>query len=217
MIDVIIADAFGLLIDSPAYTKKNFYEFVKDKIDMGKEELIATYKQFRYRSYTDPDYHYEDAMTELFDHLQLEGCEEFIAWNHELNRQTRVMPGAIEMLQALQADGKDVYVVTDYSLPLERAEETFRKVGIFPHISGIVSSKEVGHMKPSQEIFDYVFETYGIERENCAFIGHSYDEIAGAHYLGITTFACFYEDEEDIGFLPDTHQLETLDQLADRV
>ncbi len=220
MTSAIITDAFGVLVESKGNSRKMFYEYVKDKTTQPKEEVMRVYNQYRARSFTEKDYNYEEAIRDTFQGLGIEKhYDDFLRANQVEQRKIEVKnDNVIKMLSGLKQKGVPVYVLTDFDEPTDYVRNIFSRLGLLKLVTDIVSSKDVGHMKPSSEVFDYTLRRYGLKKEDTAFLGHSYDEVRGAHELGFKTFACFYENEEgDFSFVPDEQKLSKLEELVEKV
>ncbi|MBI4980060.1 HAD family hydrolase [Candidatus Woesearchaeota archaeon] len=220
MISAIIMDAFGVLVESKGNTSRMFYEYVKDKTAAPKEEVMRIYNQYRARSFTEKDYNYEEAIRDTFWELDMkEYYDDFLKLNQVEQKKIEVKnESVIKMLSGLKQKGISVYVLTDFDEPTDYVRNIFSKLGLLELITDIISSKDVGHMKPSPEVFDYTLRKYGLKKEDTAFLGHSHDEVRGAHELGFKTFACFYADEEgDFSFVPDEQRLSGLEELVEKV
>jgi HAD superfamily hydrolase (TIGR01549 family) len=220
MTSAIITDAFGVLVESKGNTRKMFYEYVKDKTTKSKEEVMQIYNQYRARSFTEKDYNYEEAIRDTFQGLSIEEYyNDFLTLNQVEQRKIEVKnESVIKMLSGLKQKGVPVYVLTDFDAPTDYVKTIFSRLGLLELITDIVSSKDVGHMKPSPEMFDYMLSKYGLRKEDTAFLGHSYDEVRGAYELGFKTFACFYEHEEgDFSFVPDEQKLSELEELVGKI
>ena len=60
-----------------------------------------------------------------------------------------------------------------------------RELEILKHFDGLVMSAEIGIVKPSFEIFDYLCKTYNLSPEETVFVDDRRDNIEGAEKYGI--------------------------------
>lgn len=59
--------------------------------------------------------------------------------------------------------------------------------GIFALFKDSVISAEIGMMKPSKDIYEYILKTHNLAPHNCLFIDDQQENIASAQELGITS------------------------------
>ena len=84
----------------------------------------------------------------------------------------------------MQAWGTDpVYIGNNWSEEMfPYAEESFEWLELF---DGVVVSGRVKMIKPDRDIFDHLFETYGLRAEDVIFIDDHEPNIVAARDLGI--------------------------------
>lgn len=204
----ILSDAGDILFFGGGYTKEFFYNFVQ-RISQSnghtlppREEVYRLYRKHRNRSFTERDYTYGEASREALRELGMEQyTEEYLA----LNRPSDIyVAGQInETLQKIRMQGLDFYIVSD----ADKAEADYwrmlERLGI-KGVQGIVSSKDIGAMKPAPEFFDFALKKYELKLEEAIFIAHDYDELEGAHCYGFPTIiACSYDPADDLSFIPE--------------
>lgn len=107
----------------------------------------------------------------------------------------RPFPNVKEMLTELRENGAGVYLVSNAQacFTLDELEEC----GLTELFDGILISSEAGVKKPSEKIFEMAFEGFGIEREDCVYVGNDLrDDVLGAHNAGLK---CVYIETEQSG------------------
>lgn len=134
--------------------------------------------------------------------------------NHFLaqtTKQTRLIPGAIELLEHLRPHYK-MYILSNgfrevQSLKLENS-------GLAPYFDGIVLSEDAKVQKPHPGIFDYALRVTGSSRESTLMIGDSWDaDILGAHDSAIDQIWYNPQQEPARGFRP-TYTVVTLAEIT---
>lgn len=89
-----------------------------------------------------------------------------------------------ETLQELKNRGKGVYLLSNAQTDFTRPE--IDMVGLTSYFDGIFISSEVGFKKPSQEFYDTLLSTYGLNPKECLMVGNDESaDIQGAHLAGM--------------------------------
>lgn len=103
-------------------------------------------------------------------------------------------PKAFESISQLRQIGFKIGILTDSVLP----SNTIRKVigPLSTLVNEIVSSRDVGVMKPDQQMYYTILSQLKMQPDKAVFIAHDPDEIKGALKLGLNC-----EDFEAIGNL----------------
>ena len=102
-------------------------------------------------------------------------------------KYVRLYAHAKELLEALRAAGKRVYL-------LSNAQRTFteyemRYLGIYDLFDGVQISSDHGCKKPDERFFRILLERFGLKAEESLMIGNNrYDDIAGAARVGMDGF-----------------------------
>ena len=92
------------------------------------------------------------------------------------------MPGMAELVRRLQAQGYGIYLLSNASTALR---------GYFPRIpgsecfDGLMVSAEEKLLKPQHEIYERLYERFGLVPEQCVFIDDSPANIEGAMLTGM--------------------------------
>lgn len=134
--------------------------------------------------------------------------------NHFLEqttKQTRLIPGAIELLEYLRPHYK-MYILSNgfrevQSLKLENS-------GLAPYFERLILSEDAQVQKPHPGIFDYALRETGAVREESLMIGDSWDaDILGAHDSAIDQIWFNPKQEPAQGFQP-TFTVMTLAEIT---
>ncbi len=102
-------------------------------------------------------------------------------------KYVRLYAHAKELLKALRAAGKQVYL-------LSNAQRTFteyemRYLGIYDLFDGVQISSDHGCKKPDERFFRILLERFGLKAEESLMIGNNrHDDIAGAARVGMDGF-----------------------------
>jgi putative hydrolase of the HAD superfamily len=92
-------------------------------------------------------------------------------------------PDAAPALIALRALGLRLVVVSNWDISLH---EVLASTGLDSHLTGAITSAEIGVAKPSRAIFDHALTIAGVPAANVAHVGDSLrEDVAGARAAGI--------------------------------
>ena len=92
------------------------------------------------------------------------------------------MPGIAELARELKAMGYHIYLCSNATSTLH---EYFGLIPGSECFDGLIVSADLKHLKPSHEIFEALFETFGLKPEECFFIDDSPLNVDGAHAVGM--------------------------------
>ena len=110
----------------------------------------------------------------------------------------RLFPCIFEILDGLRERGAGVYLVSNAQACFTRDE--LDELGLTEHFDGILISSEAGVKKPHTAIFDVAAKRFGIELENCVYVGNDlHDDVLGASGAGLKTV---YIETEQSGKYP---------------
>ena len=117
----------------------------------------------------------------------------------ELQHHGHPLPGAKELIAALNERGYGVWLVTSATPEeLERHQEVLETEGM---ISGVIKASDVEKSKPAPDVFELVLEKAGVPASEIVSIGDSIWDVQAAHAAGIRTVAVLTGgayDEEDL-------------------
>lgn len=93
------------------------------------------------------------------------------------------IPGTIELLKALHQAEFDIYALTDNTHSIMAFLK--QKYDFWPLLKGVVVSAEIGHLKPSKEIYQHLLQTYLLTPHETVFIDDIARNVEGAMACGI--------------------------------
>ncbi|UCG02503.1 MAG: HAD family hydrolase [Candidatus Heimdallarchaeota archaeon] len=103
-------------------------------------------------------------------------------------------PHLVKMVSKLEIIGYKIGILTDSALPSTKIRKVLFQIS--PFINQIVSSRDIGVMKPEKEMYSKILSDLEIPPNKALFIAHDPDEISGALESGL-----FCENFELIGDL----------------
>jgi len=110
------------------------------------------------------------------------GCRVYDNWMFNLEP----VEGIRDIILSLKKSGKKLYILSDISIGFANG---YKRVGwlneLFSNFDGFVFSGTVGMVKPSEEIFRHLLDTYALEADECLFIDDRKANIDGANSVGI--------------------------------
>lgn len=100
------------------------------------------------------------------------------------NVRTSLVPleESIALLKRLQGE-YELYALTDNTLDIMAYLK--KQHDIWPLFKGIVVSAEIGHLKPSEAIYRYLLDTYGLVADETVFIDDLLINVEGARKVGM--------------------------------
>jgi beta-phosphoglucomutase len=104
-----------------------------------------------------------------------------------LRREFPAMSGAVELIDALVADGFRLAVGS--SAPLENVELSLEELGRAASISAIVAGADVTRGKPDPQVFQLAAQRLGVSPELCAVVEDAVHGIEAAHRAGMVAIA----------------------------
>lgn len=94
--------------------------------------------------------------------------------------------GSIQLLEKLQAAGCPLYALTDN---IKEFIAYYREsMGFLHYFKGVVVSAEVGILKPNQEIYHHLLNSYQLEASESVFIDDLQANVDGAIAVGMQAF-----------------------------
>lgn len=98
--------------------------------------------------------------------------------------QTRLFPGALEILDLLRHKGHRLSIITNGFEEIQHIK--IRESGMTDHFDHIITSEQVDARKPDNRIFAHALETAGVDPKDSVMIGDSLEaDIRGAERAGI--------------------------------
>lgn len=197
----IIFDLYGTLIDlrtdegNPAFweTLSLFLSYngapyesseLKEQYRRVVAQRLAENKQTKY-----PDTKIILALQQLYAQKGVSASDELLSHTVRLFRAAsteylRLYPGVKELLQALRAEGKNLYILSngqrEFSVP------ELRYLGIFESFQALYSSADYGVCKPDVQFYNCLLKKEMLKAEDCLFVGNDDStDILGAKAAGM--------------------------------
>jgi len=128
----------------------------------------------------------------------------------------KLVPGAVELLEAVKDRGLIVGLVSDvaWGLPSEFPLRDIRHFDMDQYFDDMVFSTDVGLRKPHPKIFKIALSNLGVSASDAMYVGNSpYNDIKGAQGVGMKAVLkrSFYCHPEE-GVVPD-HTIADLDEV----
>ena len=133
----------------------------------------------------------ERALPDRGDGEVEEGLEIFLGYNLlHIADQTRLYPGVVETLQALDGLGINLCVLSNKNVALCREVLSQLKIArFFPKVFGADSFP---FRKPSPEPVLAILEEFAVAPGECILVGDSINDIAAGGGAGVVTVGCSY-------------------------
>ncbi len=93
-----------------------------------------------------------------------------------------VLPGMLELLQKLKADGYKLYITSNLD---EKHASEMKDTVIAPYFDAMLFSSHIRIRKPHAAFFETALAQFGVKAEECLFIDDLADNIAAAEACGI--------------------------------
>ena len=137
---------------------------------------------------------YWDAFRGFLADLGLEGdrLKRAVAFARRQTAQVEdrtLFGGVAETLARLKARGLKLAVLSDTESPEPRVRRRLAEMGIEAYFDAVVTSVDIGHVKPEPEAFEAALGRLGVEVAQAVFVGHDEDELLGAHRVGLVAVA----------------------------
>ncbi len=98
--------------------------------------------------------------------------------------QTRLFPGAIEVLDWMRTKGYKLSIITNGFEEIQHIK--IRESGMMDHFDHVITSEQVNARKPDNRIFNHALETAGVDPQDTVMIGDSLEaDIRGAERAGM--------------------------------
>ena len=93
--------------------------------------------------------------------------------------------GMSALIESLKSRGVKLYLLSNIS---QYFADRYQRFSILRQFDGLVFSGVIHKVKPSKEIFEYLFDAYKIKAEESVFIDDAQRNIDGAKAVGLTTY-----------------------------
>lgn len=123
------------------------------------------------------------------------------------------LPGAEEVLHALQKSGVRIGLLTNGAASVQREKIETSGLGMF--FDAAVVSGELGTGKPSPEIFHHLLERLGVKADETLMVGNSLArDIAGGKRAGLhTCWIALEGEDEPVGLVEPDYTIRSLGEL----
>ncbi len=111
----------------------------------------------------------------------------------ELSVNRIPMEGVTETLAKLHDRGVRLGALSDTESDCVAVRKNLAKLGIEQYFHAVVTSKDTGFVKPESDAYLAAIVSLGLEKNECAFVGHDYDELLGAKNIQLNSIAFNYE------------------------
>ena len=129
----------------------------------------------------------------------------------EIENRT-LFDGVAETLRQLSQKRVKLAVLSDTESHESRVRQRLADLGIEKRFDAVVTSIDIGHVKPEPAAFAAVLDRLKVEAGASIFVGHDCDELEGAMRCGLTAVAFNYHDD-----VPANHYIEHFSQLIELV
>jgi HAD superfamily hydrolase (TIGR01509 family) len=120
--------------------------------------------------------------------------------------------GVAETLAQLKNRGMKLAVLSDTESSEPVVRRRLREMGIEQNFDAVVTSIDIGHVKPQPEAFAEVLHRLNTTSDHAVFVGHDVDELEGAMRCGLTAIAYNHE-----AGAPANHHITIFSELLDVV
>lgn len=148
-----------------------------------------------------PEVQVEQIFSGLFEAKNVQVRSETIEYMGQFFRAMsteylRLYEGTEEMLAALRANGKKIYLLTNAQKIFTEPELRF--LGISQYFDGILISSECGFKKPDLRFYETLMDTYHIVKDSAVMVGNDrVCDIEGAKAAGLKTLYIHSNLSED--------------------
>lgn len=122
-------------------------------------------------------------ISKLRDEVYLEA----VKFEWEGAKKAQLVPGAKEILQALQQHHINIAILTNDNRAV--AKYLLEKFGLMEYVDLLITREEAPHMKPATEGLELILNHFDTPSEQTIFIGDSTIDIMTANKLGIRSIA----------------------------
>lgn len=174
---------------TPGELEESYQAIIKGRESVKKSELEA---QPQYAHEAFPEIQIEKVFGELFEKKGVQADEALSIHAGQFFRvlsteYVRLYEGVPEMLQAIHAKGKNVYLLSNAQRIFTEYE--MKLLDISKYFDGILISSEYGTRKPDIRFYEILLSKYDLKPEDCIMIGNDVaNDIHGAKAVGMDTY-----------------------------
>lgn len=103
------------------------------------------------------------------------------------------MPGVPDTLRQLSEQSIKLVALSDTESGESGVRRTLDQLGIESYFTAVITSRDIGHAKPSAEAFDAAIHATGHDKSQCGFVAHDVDELEGAQTHDLFAIAYNYD------------------------
>ena len=170
---------FDLRVDYHEFFQAWDRDFLQD-VHRGRRPLSEAFREFM-------------GLTDLgkpqIDEIEL-ACR---ARRHQLEREAKPLPGVRATIDRLHENGLVLGVLSDSQYSGAELEVRLQRFELGEFFSTVVSSRDLGQIKPDPACYMRAVKDMGIAIAQTAFVGHDTVELAGAKAVGMHTIAFNYD------------------------
>jgi HAD superfamily hydrolase (TIGR01549 family) len=122
----------------------------------------------------------------------------------EENVDLEFFDGVKETLTTLKQNGYLLGIITNTANSISNKLSWFEQGGFGDVWDSIISSVEIGVVKPYSEIYEAALRQLDLKADQAVFVGHRKSELDGAHAAGLATIAFNYDEGAKADYFVDT-------------
>lgn len=127
----------------------------------------------------------EAIRSRVLDELKEVSCAVYDNWIKNLTP----VEGMQKLIKDIHKSGKNLYLLSNISKGFKEGYTDVEWIKeLFGCFNGLVFSGEIGLIKPSADIFEYLLGEYNLNRDECLFIDDNEANIEGAKNAGISGY-----------------------------
>ena len=189
-IKLIIFDAGDILYDATLWRKYLYQYLVKHfKIKLTYAEVFYFWDNYYLKEIYQGRADYKESFMRFMELLGIDLTEkqkkQLEARKKEIEKNTKPREWVLPLFKKLKRNKTMIAILTDSESRGTKVARRYKEWSIFEYIDAIVSSKDIGFIKPYRESYEFVLTKLKCRPENALFVGHDYDEILGAKNVGI--------------------------------
>ena len=101
----------------------------------------------------------------------------------------QLFPGVKDTLHQLKSKGIKMAVLSDSESTEAKIRQRLKTLGIEQYFNAVISSIDIGYVKPEPEAYQAALHELGADRFHTAFVGHDTDELQGAQDFGLQAWS----------------------------
>lgn len=194
----LIFDNGDILFDASLWRRWLAEHLTSSGVPIGYEQLVPIWERHLVKVYQ-AEQDYWDAFNSMLSELGVpeEEHDDYKAraqsMGKQLQAQRKPMPKVPETLARLAEMGIRLAVLSDSESGESGVRRILDQLGVESHFDAVVSSFDIGVVKPEPAAFRAAADALGLELRDCAFVGHDVDELSGAQAVNL--FAIGYNSD----------------------